>query len=84
MGIAKPRLALKDFKLMAAKEPGNKDARHKVVECEKIVRRIQFEKAIESDAPPSAWEGWEPEDLGSRCIDITDVQGWMKVMMGVN
>jgi serine/threonine-protein phosphatase 5 len=65
MGIAKPKLALKDFKMLSAQEPGNQDARAKVVECEKIVRRIQFEKAIETDAPPSAWEGFDPEDLGS-------------------
>jgi len=65
MGIAKPKLALKDFKLLAAKEPGNRDAIAKLAECEKIVRRIQFEKAIETESPPSAWEGLDPEDLGS-------------------
>lgn len=65
MGIAKPKLALKDFKLLAAREPGNKDAQAKLVECEKIVRRIQFEKAIESESPPSAWEGFSPDDLGT-------------------
>ena len=64
MGIMKPRLALKDFKILAAREPGNKDAQIKLSECEKIVRRIQFEKAIESEAPPSAWEGLSPDDLG--------------------
>jgi serine/threonine-protein phosphatase 5 len=65
MGIMKPRLALKDFKTLAAREPGNKDAQLKLSECEKIVRRIQFEKAIESDAPPSSFEGISPDDLGT-------------------
>ena len=65
MGIAKPKLALKDFKALAAREPGNKDAQMKLLECEKIVRRIQFEKAIESESPPSAWEGLSPDDLGT-------------------
>ena len=65
MGIAKPKLALKDFKLLAAREPGNRDALAKLAECEKIVRRIQFEKAIESESPPSAWEGFDLEDFGN-------------------
>ena len=64
MGIAKPKLALKDFKTLAAREPGNRDASAKLAECDKIVRRIQFEKAIETESPPSAWEGLDPEDLG--------------------
>lgn len=65
MGIAKPKLALKDFKLLAAREPGNRDALAKLAECEKIVRKIQFEKAIESESAPSIWEGFDPEDLGT-------------------
>ena len=65
MGIMKPRVALKDFKLLAAKEPKNRDAALKLSECEKIVRRMQFEKAIESESPPSAWEGFDPGDLGT-------------------
>lgn len=64
MGIAKPKIALKDFKILAAKEPGNRDALAKLTECEKIVRRIQFEKAIESESTPSAWEGIDLDDLG--------------------
>jgi serine/threonine-protein phosphatase 5 len=73
MGIAKPRLALRDFKLLAAREPGNKDAAAKLAECEKIVRRIQFEKAIESDSPPSAWEGLDPDDLGNPRLDFSEI-----------
>jgi serine/threonine-protein phosphatase 5 len=75
MGIAKPKLALKDFKILAAKDPKNADARMKVVECEKIVRRIQFEKAIESGAPPSAWEGFDPEDLGCLKAEVANCRG---------
>jgi len=65
MGIAKPKLALRDFKNLVAREPNNRDALAKLSECEKIVRRIQFEKAIESESPPSAWEGFDPQDLGT-------------------
>jgi serine/threonine-protein phosphatase 5 len=64
----KPRLALKDFKLLAAREPRNRDAALKLSECEKVVRRIQFEKAIESESPPSAWEGFDPDDLGMASL----------------
>jgi|SRR5579862_2874396 len=63
MGIAKPKLALKDFKAIVAREPGNRDAIEKLKECEKIVKRLQFEKAIEGGPPPSAWEGFNPEAL---------------------
>jgi serine/threonine-protein phosphatase 5 len=73
MGIMKPRVALRDFKLLAAKEPANRDAALKLSECEKIVRRIQFEKAIESESPPSAWEGFDPDDLG---IALPARSGW--------
>jgi len=65
MGIAKPKLALRDFKNLVVREPNNRDALAKLSECEKIVRRIQFEKAIESESPPSSWEGFDPEDLGT-------------------
>ena len=70
MGIAKPKLALKDFKILATREPGNKDAQMKLAECEKIVRRMQFEKAIESESPPSSWEGLSPDDLGISPDDL--------------
>jgi len=64
MGIAKPQVALKDFRTIAKAQPGNKDALEKLRECEKIVKRIQFEKAIEGGPPPSAFEGFDPESLG--------------------
>lgn len=38
-------------------EPGNQNARLKAPECEKLVRRIEFERAIEVSDPPSAFEG---------------------------
>jgi serine/threonine-protein phosphatase 5 len=75
MSIAQPKLALKDFKLLAARQPGNKDAAAKLSECEKIVRRIQFEKAIETESPPSAWEGFDPEDLGTLLNDVSHCRG---------
>lgn len=53
------REALKDFKTVVQKEPKNKDAKLKLAECEKLVRRVEFFKAIEVEDPPSAFEGLE-------------------------
>ncbi|KAH2155983.1 Palmitoyl-protein thioesterase 1 [Aspergillus fumigatus] len=50
------REALKDFKAVVKKEPNNRDAKLKLAECEKLVRRLEFEKAIEVGEPPSAFE----------------------------
>ncbi|KAK5073505.1 Palmitoyl-protein thioesterase 1 [Lithohypha guttulata] len=60
--------AMRDFKIVVKKEPNNKDAKLKLAECEKLVKRIQFLKAIEVGDPPSAFEGLDiasiavPED----------------------
>ncbi|RJE22608.1 serine threonine-protein phosphatase [Aspergillus sclerotialis] len=48
--------ALKDFKAVVKREPNNRDAKLKLAECEKLVRRLEFEKAIEVSDPPSAFE----------------------------
>jgi serine/threonine-protein phosphatase 5 len=41
--------ALKDLKNVIQYCPQDPDARQKLGECQKIVRRIEFEKAIASD-----------------------------------
>ncbi|EEP79524.1 serine/threonine-protein phosphatase 5 [Uncinocarpus reesii 1704] len=51
------REALRDFKAVVKKAPNDRDAKLKLAECEKLVRRIEFEKAIEVAEPPSAFEG---------------------------
>jgi len=45
------------------REPGNQNARAKLAECEKLVRRIEFEKAIEVSDPPSAFEGLDIDSI---------------------
>lgn len=62
------REALKDFKTVVKKEPNNKDAKLKLAECERIVRRVEFLRAIEVDDPPSAFEGL---DIDSIVVDDT-------------
>lgn len=64
MGIMKHREALKDFRTVARKVPADKDAKQKLTECEKLVRRLDFEKAIEMGEPASAAEGLNIEDIG--------------------
>lgn len=49
MALSKFKDALKDFKAVTKVAPGDKDARSKMVECEKEVRRRQFEEAIACD-----------------------------------
>ncbi|KAL0637138.1 Palmitoyl-protein thioesterase 1 [Maublancomyces gigas] len=57
MAIVKNKEALKDFKTVCRKVPNDKDARQKMLECEKIVRQTEFLRAIEQGDPPSAAEG---------------------------
>lgn len=64
--ILNSREALKDFKTVVKKEPNNKDAKLKLAECEKIVRRVEFLRAIEVGDPPSAFEGL---DIDSITVD---------------
>lgn len=50
------KAAVKDFKAVVKREPANQNAKLKLAECEKLVRRMEFEKAIEVSDPPSAFE----------------------------
>lgn len=52
---------------MVKREPSNQTAKLKLAECEKLVRRIEFEKAIEVSDPPSAFE-----DLDIDAIKVED------------
>lgn len=45
------------------REPNNRDARLKLTECDKLVRRLEFEKAIEVSDPPSAFEGLDIDSI---------------------
>ncbi|MCJ1304332.1 hypothetical protein MMC08_007144 [Hypocenomyce scalaris] len=58
--------ALKDFKTVVKKDPKSKDAKLKLAECEKIVRRVEFLRAIEVEDAPSAFEGL---DIDSMTVD---------------
>lgn len=53
---------------MVKRDPGNRDAKLKLAECEKLVRRLEFEKAIEVSDPPSAFESL---DIDSIAVDAS-------------
>jgi serine/threonine-protein phosphatase 5 len=55
--------ALRDFRIVVKKEPNNREAKLKLSECEKLVKRIAFEKAIEVSDPPSAFEGLDIDSI---------------------
>ena len=57
---------MKDFKAVVRLEPSNKDAKLKLAECEKIVKRVEFFRAIEVGESPSAFEGL---DIDSMVVD---------------
>lgn len=68
MGIINMTEALKDFRTVVQKVPNDADAKKKFVECEKLVKRIKFEKAISVGDPPSAAEGL---DLDNIAVDAS-------------
>ncbi|EAQ86531.1 hypothetical protein CHGG_07784 [Chaetomium globosum CBS 148.51] len=61
--ILRPKEAVKDFKTCVKIDPGNKDAKLKLVECEKIVRQLAFFAAIEVGDEPSAAEGLDVDSI---------------------
>lgn len=64
--ILKSRDALKDFKTVVRLNPNDKDAKLKLAECEKIVKKVEFLRAIEVGDEPSAAEGL---DLDAMVVD---------------
>ncbi|KAI8377514.1 Metallo-dependent phosphatase-like protein [Radiomyces spectabilis] len=64
MALGKFKEALKDLKVVAKRAPADKDAQAKLNECTKIVKRIEFEKAIEADDRiPSVAESLNPDTM---------------------
>lgn len=61
-----PKDALQDFKTCTKIDPGNKDAKLKLVECQKIVRQLNFFSAIEVADAPSAADGL---DVASMVVE---------------
>lgn len=53
--------------------PNDKDAALKLAECEKLVKRINFEKAIEVDEPLSPSAGLEIDKMGKRSLLVSSI-----------
>lgn len=51
MSLGKFKLALSDFELVSKRRPNDSDAKKKFVECNKIVKKLAFERAIAVDRP---------------------------------
>ncbi|TPX15165.1 uncharacterized protein E0L32_004723 [Thyridium curvatum] len=61
--ILKPKDAVKDFKTCVKIDPGNKDAKLKLADCQKILRQQEFFAAIEVGDEPSAAEGLDVDSI---------------------
>lgn len=61
--ILKHRDALRDWKLVVKKAPNDATAKLRMVECEKIIKRDAFLKAIEVEDAPSVVEGLDVENM---------------------
>lgn len=51
MSLGKFKKALADFEFVAKRRPSDKDASMKYNECNKLVKKLAFEKAISNDLP---------------------------------
>lgn len=51
MSLGKFKKALTDFEFVAKRRPNDKDAAMKYTECNKLVKRLAFAKAISNDVP---------------------------------
>jgi serine/threonine-protein phosphatase 5 len=61
--ILKHREALRDWKLVIRKAPGDATAKLRMLECEKIIKRDAFLKAIEVEDAPSVAEGLDIDNM---------------------
>lgn len=55
------QLALQDFKKVLALDPKNVEAKRRFTETQKLIRRVEFEKAIETE---------EEQNSADRCREI--------------
>ncbi|EAT91443.1 serine/threonine-protein phosphatase [Parastagonospora nodorum] len=76
--MLKHREALRDWKLVIKKAPNDANAKLRMHECEKIIKRDAFLKAIEVEDAPSAAEGLDIEHMAlERNYDGPKLEGKM-------
>ncbi|KAI9022292.1 Serine/threonine-protein phosphatase-like protein 5 [Phycomyces nitens] len=89
MALGKFKEALKDLRVVVKNAPGDKDAKMKLDECAKIVKRIEFEKAIEhDDHAPSAADSLDVDAIvveasydGPKITDQKITEGFVKELV---
>lgn len=67
-GLGKYKLALADFKAVAKMHPKSRDAREKLEECKKAIRRIAFEEAIASERTVPVSQTIDLDSIGA-CME---------------
>ncbi|KAG9288589.1 hypothetical protein G9A89_008461 [Geosiphon pyriformis] len=81
--------ALRDFRIVSKKVPTDKEAKARMIECERIVRKIEFEKAIQVDASKKCLVdsldisamNIEASYVGPRMTDAGISEDFIKAMM---
>ncbi|CAH8828984.1 unnamed protein product [Trichobilharzia szidati] len=63
MALGQYKEALADYETVIRVAPGDKTAREKLTECQKIIRRKAFEKAIAVEDQPSPLESFDPASI---------------------
>jgi serine/threonine-protein phosphatase 5 len=63
MSLLKHKAALEDFRTVVKLCPQDPVAKQKLSICEKEVRRIAFEEAIESEQTKALWESFDPKSI---------------------
>ena len=67
MALSKFKESLKDLKTVVKVVPNDKDAKKKMEECDKIVKKIAFEKAIDSEKEHKVVsDSVDPNNYGSN------------------
>ena len=79
MAVGKFKLALKDYEAVKTARPRDKDALTKYTECNKIVRRLAFEKAISVGDTKKPSETIDLESMGKEVRTLRWV--WLKVCL---
>lgn len=77
MSLGKFKKALSDFEFVAKRRPNDRDAAMKFTECNKLVRKQAFEKAISNDVPEKtlAEIHSDLESIGMEYINFLSIVG---------
>ncbi|RNA29186.1 serine threonine- phosphatase 5 [Brachionus plicatilis] len=72
LALGKFKLALKDYEFVVKTRPNDKDALQKLKECEKICKKIAFQRAIAIDDSLLNKSAWDQIDIEALRISNTE------------